>query len=95
MVYGTAPKFITTRDESLLEPPSFLTPVLPKQDQEEIKPPVQLIQHAVDPSKLKYNFDPPTLSQYDLKKKEEQRKEEEKKIREETVIDDDTPEPPK
>lgn len=92
VVYGKAPREITTRDESMLPCPIIDFPKQPEDEQEEIKPLEKESNNAIPVEELKMKPEEPKASSFEegLRKKAE----EDQKMREkiEKEITDDEPE---
>jgi len=91
VVYGHAPRVITTRDESLLECPEIDLPVLPSDIEESIKPEVIKEEKKVDKNELLLDPVQQMISVIETERAKKLEEEKEKLRIAETVIDDDEP----
>jgi hypothetical protein len=92
VVYGKGPRYITTRDESLMECPEFQMPVFPTSEEEEITPPVQEVKRTINPDELKHQMEARVFSEFDREMEEKKQADAKTLFIEENVIDDDEPE---
>ena len=92
VVYGKAPREITSRDESMFPCPVMNIPPLPSDDQEEIKPPNKEKKPNVNIEDLIPRIDEPLNSKFDDALKSKAEEELKQKAKTETEITDDEPE---
>jgi len=92
VVYGKAPKEITSRDESMLPCPLLDLPKLPSDADEEIKPPTTEKKPVVNAEELIPHIDQPLDSKFDETVKTKAEEEEKLRKKMEIEITDDEPE---
>jgi hypothetical protein len=92
VVYGRAPKEISTRDESMMPCPFMELPKLPDNDQEEIKPASKENHNAKNSEDLVPKIEEPLSSKLEEQQKIKLEEDAKMKIRIETEITDDEPE---
>jgi len=92
VVYGKAPKEITSRDESMMSCPIPDLPEFPSDEQEEIKPLKKVKKPVVNPEELAHHIDEPLSSKFDEMVKQKAKEERELKARIDMEITDDEPE---
>lgn len=92
VIYGKAPKEITSRDESMLSCPVVYLPELPKDELEEIKPPSKEKPTTIKVEELLHKIEEPRSSDFDLSQKVKHEEEKKAKVKLETEITDDEPE---
>ena len=95
-VYGAAPKFITTKDESLMDcPPEFINDMPQDDDNENHDPDAdQMKQEKPQEAKIDFEFQimkPPLKSEFVEQNKLEEEKEKDEKAMKAETIDDDAP----
>jgi hypothetical protein len=92
VIYGRAPREMTSRDESMLSCPQYSWPILPTDEQEEIQPPSNEKPSQLNVEELRTKIDEPLESKFEEQLRRKIEEEKEARERAEREITDDEPE---